>query len=68
MSFYKIIVVINLILVLISLGAGAVFLGKDGDNGTRVLTALTIRISLSISLVVLLVGGYYFGLITPNRF
>ena len=68
MSFYKIIVVINFLLVLISLGAGAVFLGKDGNEGKRVLTALTVRIVLSISLVLLLVVGYYFGLIVPNQF
>jgi len=68
MSFYKIVVIVNLILVLISLGAGAVFLGKDDNQHTRVLTALTIRVSLSISLVVLLIVGYYLGLISPNQF
>lgn len=68
MSIYKIIVIINLILVLISLGAGAFFLGKDDNQHTRVLTALTFRISLSISLLVLLIVGYYLGLITPNKY
>jgi hypothetical protein len=68
MSFYKIVVIVNLVLVLISLGAGAFFLTKDDNKDTRVLTALTVRISLSISLLVLLIAGYYLGLITPNRF
>jgi hypothetical protein len=68
MSFYKIIVIINLILVLLSLGAGAFFLGKDDNQHTRVLRALTLRISLSISLLVLLIAGYYMGLLTPNQF
>ena len=68
MSFYKIVVIINLVLVLISLGAGAVFLTKDDNKDTRVLTALTIRVSLSISLVVLLIAGYYLGLISPNQY
>jgi hypothetical protein len=68
MSIYKIIVIINLLLVLISLGAGAFFLGKDGNQHTRVLTALTVRISLSITLLVLLIVGYYLGLITPNQY
>jgi Protein of unknown function (DUF2909) len=68
MSFYKILILINLLLVLVSLGAGAFFLGKDDNQHTRVLTALTVRISLSISLLVLLVAGYYLGLIAPNQF
>lgn len=68
MNIYKIIVIINLILVLISLGAGAFFLGKDDNQDTRVLTALTLRISLSISLLVLLIAGYYMGFLVPNQF
>jgi len=68
MSIYKIVVLVNLILVLISLGAGAFFLGKDDNGETRVLTALTVRISLSVSLLILLIAGYYLGLISPNRF
>ena len=68
MSFYKIVLLTNLLLVLVSLGAGAFYLGKDDNQGTRVLTALTVRISLSITLLVLLIAGYYLGLITPNRF
>ncbi len=68
MSFYKILILINLLLVLVSLGAGAFFLGKDDNQHTRVLTALTVRISLSISLLVLLIAGYYLGLIAPNQF
>lgn len=68
MSFYKILILINLLLVLVSLGAGAFFLGKDDNQHTRVLTALTMRISLSISLLVLLIAGYYMGLIAPNQF
>ncbi|KZY30388.1 MULTISPECIES: twin transmembrane helix small protein [unclassified Oleiphilus] len=68
MSFYKILILINLLAVLVSLGAGAFFLGKDDNQHTRVLTALTVRISLSISLLVLLIAGYYLGLIAPNQF
>ncbi|WP_156498210.1 DUF2909 family protein, partial [Oleiphilus sp. HI0043] len=42
MSFYKILILINLLAVLVSLGAGAFFLGKDDNQHTRVLTALTV--------------------------
>lgn len=67
MTFYKIVVLINLLLVLISLGAGAVFLTKDDNQHTRVLTALKVRVGLSISLLALLIIGAYLGLIVPNQ-
>ncbi len=68
MTIYKIVLIINLLLVLISLGAGAFFLKSEENKDTRVLTALTVRISLSICLLILIIVGYYMGLITPNQF
>lgn len=67
MTFYKIVVLLNLLAVIVSLGAGAVFLTKDDNQHTRVLTALKVRVFLSVTLLVLLIAGYYMGLIAPNQ-
>jgi hypothetical protein len=54
--------------IVFSLGEGMYFLAKDdGDvNKTRVVRALTIRITLSLVLFGLLILGYLFGLIDPH--
>ena len=65
-NVFKIIILINLLLVLISLFSGAFFLAKDDGNKKRMLTSLALRITLSITLLLLLVVGYQFGLISPN--
>lgn len=62
----KTLIVVNFILILISLGSGMFFLAKDGGNTNRVVTSLTVRIALSISLFVLLFAGYYFGDLKPH--
>ena len=63
---FKTLIVINLILILISLAAGVVFLRTDGKEDTRVVTSLTVRVALSISLFVLLLVGYALGYIEPH--
>jgi hypothetical protein len=45
---------------------GARLLYKDGGRVTRTARALTVRVALSISLFVLLMTGFYFGLIPPG--
>lgn len=61
----KILVVIVLLVIVGSLFSALVFLYKDGGSGTRMAKALTVRISLSITLFVLLMAGLYFGIIPP---
>jgi len=61
----KILVVVALLAIVGSLFSALVFLYKDGGSGTRMAKALTIRISLSITLFVLLMTGLYFGIIPP---
>jgi len=65
-NVFKIIILINLLLVLLSLFSGAFFLAKDDGNQKRIFTSLALRITLSLTLLALLVIGYYFGLISPN--
>ena len=64
----KLPVLIVLGFIVFSLGEGMYFLTKDdGDvDKTRVVRALTIRITLSLVLFGLLILGYLFGLLEPH--
>lgn len=55
-------------LIIFSLGEAMFFLARDDGSRdkTRMVRALTIRITLSLVLFVLLIGGYYFGLVEPH--
>ena len=63
----KILVIAMLILIFASLFSGLVFLIRDQGRGKRVATALTWRIGLSLTLFLLLMAGFYFGIIPPGR-
>ena len=63
--FIKIIVIVMLLMIVGSLFSALVFLYKDRGGGTRTARALTIRVALSISLFLLLMAGFYFGIIPP---
>jgi len=63
---FKTLIAINFILILVSLISGIFFLAKDGDQSTRVVVSLTLRVILSFSLVIMLIAGWYFGEITPH--
>lgn len=64
----KIIVFVLLAAVVLSLFSGLVFLVKDKDttDSTRMLTSLKIRVALSITLILVLVGSYLMGWIVPQ--
>ena len=64
---FKIVVVLALFLIIASLFSALYFLAKDKDGGTRTVRALTLRIGLSITLFVVLLISYYFGLIGPGQ-
>ncbi|MSP86684.1 MAG: twin transmembrane helix small protein [Methylotenera sp.] len=59
----KIIIILTLLVIVGSLFSALFFLAKDKSGSERTVKALTIRIGLSITLFVLLMVGYYFGLI-----
>jgi hypothetical protein len=59
----KLIVVAFLVLILASLGSALYYLVTDKGGSTRTVKALTVRVSLSLGLFLLLMAGYYFGLI-----
>lgn len=62
----KIIVLVLLAAIVIALFSGLFFLAQDKDhpNSPRLLTALKVRVGLSIALVILLVVSYQYGWIS----
>jgi hypothetical protein len=54
--------------IVFSLAEGMYYLAKDDGEAdkTRVVRALTVRITLSLILFGLLILGYFFGLLTPH--
>jgi hypothetical protein len=62
----KTIVLVLLAAIVIALFSGLFFLVKDKDHPSspRLLTALKVRVGLSIALVLLLVLSFHFGWIT----
>ena len=62
----KILVVVLLLLVLVSLFSALFFMYRDKGNSRRMVTALTFRIVLSVTIFLILIGSYYFGWI-PQR-
>jgi hypothetical protein len=54
-------IVLMLIATMISLFSGLFFLVKDDSSSTRVLKALTVRVSLAAITVILIAWGFYSG-------
>ncbi|MBK7648184.1 MAG: twin transmembrane helix small protein [Betaproteobacteria bacterium] len=59
----RVVVVLLLLAIVGSLFSGLVFLYRDRGAGQRTARALTLRIGLSITLFILLLAGFRFGLI-----
>ena len=59
----KIVILLFLLVIVGSLGSALFYLVRDKGTSTRTVKALTVRVSLSVTLFVLLMLGYYFGLI-----
>ncbi len=64
--YFKIIILVTLALILLSLGSGVAFLYKDSGSSKRLVTSLTIRVILSITLFALIIFGYLTGQIQPH--
>lgn len=65
----RLVVIVFLVLIVASLGSALMFLFKDrGDPevSRRMAKALALRVGLSIALFLILMGGYYFGLLTSR--
>jgi hypothetical protein len=63
---FRIIVLLLLAGIVASLFTGLFYIGRGEDRSRRVVRALTVRISLSVLLFLLLVGGYFAGWLQPH--
>ena len=59
----KIVVILFLVLILGSLGSALFYLVTGRGESRQLVRALALRVGLSVTLFVLLMAGYYFGLI-----
>ena len=62
----KILVAIAFILILASLGSALFFLMRDKGKSNRTVHALALRVGLSITLFLLILGAHYMGWIEPT--
>lgn len=63
---YRVVVVTFLLVIVGSLFSALLYLVKDKGNTERTVKALTVRIGLSITLFLLLMAGFYFGVLPPK--
>jgi multisubunit Na+/H+ antiporter MnhF subunit len=62
----RILALLFIIFILASLASALYYLIKDKGQSDRAVKMLTVRVALSLALFVLLMGGYYFGIIPQN--
>ena len=62
----KLVVILILLGIVGSLGSALVYLFRDDNSSRRTVRALTWRVSLSVALFILLLVGYWLGLIQPR--
>lgn len=62
----KYIVIICLFVIFGSLASALIYLFRDKSDSERTVKALTFRIGISMTLFLLLMGGYYLGIL-PNE-
>lgn len=63
---FKIILVVALIFIIFSLAVAFIAFVKKDPDSDKMLKALTFRIALSIGLIIILIIGAQFGLISPH--
>lgn len=59
----RIIVILFLIAIIVSLGSALYYMVTERSGDGRMAKALALRVGLSVTLFLLLLAGYYFGLI-----
>jgi len=63
---YRIVVVAFLLVIVGSLFSALLYLVKDKGTTERTVKALSVRIGVSITLFLLLMAGFYFGVLPPK--
>jgi hypothetical protein len=64
--FMRIIALLFIVFILASLASALYYLIKDKGQSDRTVKMLTVRVALSFTLFLLLMGGYYFGFIPQS--
>jgi hypothetical protein len=59
-------VLLLLLAIVASLFSGLFYIGQDQQGSRRVVNALTVRITLSVLLFLMLIGGYFAGYLQPH--
>jgi hypothetical protein len=67
MPIIKILIIACLIAIVVSLGSGLFHLVNDKGESKKMVTALTVRIALSVLLFILLFIAWSQGMIEPHR-
>ncbi|MHB1145631.1 MAG: twin transmembrane helix small protein [Thiobacillus sp.] len=62
----RILALLFIVFILASLASALYYLIKDKGQSERTVKMLTVRVVLSLTLFILLMGGYYFGFIPQN--
>lgn len=63
---FKYVVLLLLLAIVASLFSGLFYIGQDQQGSRRVVNALTVRITLSVLLFLMLIGGYFAGYLQPH--
>jgi ABC-type dipeptide/oligopeptide/nickel transport system permease component len=63
---FKLVIAALLIAIVVSLFSGLVFMMKDSSSSKRTVRALTVRVALSATLIILLLVGIKLGWIHPH--
>ena len=61
----KFVVYVLLAAIVVSLGTGLFYLRREDADSPKMLRALQVRVALSLVLILVLVGAYFFGWINP---
>jgi multisubunit Na+/H+ antiporter MnhF subunit len=62
----RIIALLFIVFILASLASALYYLIKDKGHSDRTVKMLTVRVALSLTLFLMLMGGYYFGFIPQS--
>jgi len=62
----RIIALLFIVFILASLASALYYLIKDKGHSDRTVKMLTVRVALSLTLFLILMGGYYLGLIPQS--
>jgi hypothetical protein len=62
----RIIALLFIVFILASLASALYYLVKDKGQSDRTVKMLTVRVALSLTLFIMLMAGYYFGIVPHN--